>query len=90
MPDVNKAPEDVNLGISDFDVIQEAAAEGMEQMGATDQVQDEAVENALEELDAEIGVEIDNALPSARKGAIDKLERELQVLKQDEQSPLEK
>ncbi len=82
MPDITKALEDIDLGISDFDVTQEVAAEGMESMGASDQIPDEAVEKALEEVDAEIRVETDNALPSAGKGKVEDLERELQELKQ--------
>ncbi len=84
MPDMTKALEDIDLGISDFDVTQEVAAEGMESLGATDQIPDEAVENALQEVDAEIRVETDTALPSAGTSPIDDLERELQALKQSE------
>ncbi len=82
MPDITKALEDIDLGISEFDVTQEVAAEGMEQMGTADQIPDEAVEKALEEVDAEIREETHNALPSAGIGAIDELDRELQALKQ--------
>ncbi len=90
MPDITKALEDIDLGISDFDVTQEVAAEGMEQLGTADQVPDEAVEKALEEVDAEIRVETDNALPSAGMGAMDDLERELQALKQGERAESDK
>ncbi len=82
MPDITKSLEDIDLGISNFDITQEVAAEGMEQLGATDQIPDEDVEKALEEVDAEIEVETENALPSAGKAPMDELERELQSLKQ--------
>ena len=82
MPDITKSLEDIDLGISNFDITQEVAAEGMEQLGATDQIPDEDVEKALEEVDAEIEVETENALPSAGKAPTDELERELQSLKQ--------
>jgi hypothetical protein len=82
MPDITKSLEDIDLGISNFDITQEVAAEGMEQLGATDQIPDEDVEKALEEVDAEIEVETENALPTAGKAPMDELERELQSLKQ--------
>jgi hypothetical protein len=82
MPDITKSLEDIDLGISNLDITQEVAAEGMEQLGATDQIPDEVVDKALEEVDAEIEVETENALPSAGKAATDELERELQSLKQ--------
>ncbi|OLS15111.1 MAG: charged multivesicular body protein 4 [Promethearchaeota archaeon CR_4] len=89
-PEISEVLEKIDLGISDFDVIQEVASEGMEQLGATDQVSDEAVEKALEEVDAEIEVETENALPSASKGALDELVRGLQDLKQSERSDIKR
>ncbi len=84
-PEISQLVEKIDLNISDFDVTQEVAAEGMENLGSTDQITDNAVDKALEEVDAEISAETGTALPSAGSGKISELEKEIQKLKQNEQ-----
>src|SRR5271157_1091060 len=40
-PEISQIISQIDLGISDFDATQEVAAEGMEDMGATDQISDD-------------------------------------------------
>lgn len=84
-PEISQIISQIDLGISDFDATQEVAMEGMEDMNATDQISDDAVDLALEEVDAEIMAETGTALPSAGSGKIGELEKEIQKLKQGDQ-----
>ncbi len=84
-PEISQLVEKIDLNISDFDVTQEVASEGMENLGSTDQISDAALDKALEEVDAEISAETGTALPSAGAGKISELEKEIQKLKQNEQ-----
>jgi|SRR5271157_3604522 len=84
-PEISQIISQIDLGISDFDATQEVAAEGMEDMGATDQISDDQVDLALDEVDAEIMAETGTQLPSAGSGKISDLEKEIQKLKQQDQ-----
>ncbi len=84
-PEISQLVEKIDINISDFDVTQEVASEGMENLGSTDQISDATLDKALEEVDAEISAETGTALPSAGAGKISELEKEIQKLKQNEQ-----
>ncbi|MHA1728793.1 MAG: Snf7 family protein [Promethearchaeota archaeon] len=80
-PQISELVEQIDLGIQDFDVVQEMTEDGLEGMNVSE-VNDEDVETALAEIDSEISVETGSALPTAGDGKITELEKEIQRLKE--------
>lgn len=80
-PQISELVEQIDLGIQDFDVIQEMTEEGFQSMEVS-AVTEKDVDSALAEIDSEISVETGQALPSAGDGKISDLEKEIQRLKE--------
>jgi hypothetical protein len=84
IPQLTDMMSNIDLDISDFEVSQDIAQEGMEDIAMDVEVNDDAVDNVLGEIDAEIQVETGGALPiAASSEKIKELEDELQRLKSD-------
>ncbi|GAF68373.1 unnamed protein product [marine sediment metagenome] len=82
-PQISELVEKIDIGIQDFDVVQEMTEDGLESMQVSE-VTEEDVDAALAEVDSEISVETGQALPSAAEGEgkISDLEKEIQRLKE--------
>jgi TolA-binding protein len=85
IPEISDSIAKIDLGIGDFEGIEEVAMDGMEDMGTTDQVSDDAVNLALEEVDAEIMADSSSKLPSPGSGKISDLEKEIEKLRHNDQ-----
>jgi len=87
IPQISDMMKDVQLDIEDFEVTQEITTEGMTDLNLDTAVSDDQVNNVLQEIDAEIGVETGVSLPTAAgsDGKIKELEDELNRLKSQEQ-----
>ena len=84
IPQLTEMMSNIDLDISDFEVSQEIAQEGMSDITMDVEITDNAVDNVLGEIDAEIQVETGGALPvAASSEKIKELEDELQRLKSD-------
>jgi hypothetical protein len=83
-PQINELIEEIDLGMQDFDVMQEMTASGMEAMQVSTEVTDADIDKALQEVDAEISIETGEALPSAvGDSKITDLEKEIKRLKEN-------
>ena len=81
-PQISQLVEQIDMGIQDFDVVQEMTESGLESMNATGEVTDNELDEALAEVDSEISVETGQALPSAEGNKISELEKEIKRLKE--------
>ena len=85
IPQLSEMMNSIDMDISDFEVTQEIATDGMENINVDLEINDEAINNVLGEIDAEIGVETGMALPVAGSNErIKELEEELNRLKSQE------
>ena len=86
IPQITELMSSINMDIEDFEVTQEIASDGMNDMSLDVAVTDKTVDSFLAEVDAEIGIETGVALPSASGGdtKIKDLEDELNRLKSNE------
>jgi hypothetical protein len=83
-PQINELIDEIDLGMQDFDVMQEMTASGMEAMQVSTEVTDKDIDKALQEVDAEISIETGEALPSAvGDSKISDLEKEIKRLKEN-------
>ena len=83
-PQINELIDEIDLGMQDFDVMQEMTAQGMESMQVSTEVTDKDIDKALQEVDAEISIETGEALPSAvGDSKISDLEKEIKRLKEN-------
>ncbi len=84
IPQLTEMMSSIDLDISDFEVSQEIAQEGMSDITMDTEVTEDAVDNVLGEIDAEIQVETGGALPiAASSEKIKELEDELKRLKSE-------
>lgn len=82
IPQITEMMKDINLDIEDFEVTQEITSDSMEDITLDTQVTDSQVNDLLQEIDAEINVEVGQALPSVTSNEkINELEKELNKLK---------
>jgi division protein CdvB (Snf7/Vps24/ESCRT-III family) len=81
-PQISQLVEQIDMGIQDFDVVQEMTESGLESMNATGEVTDNELDEALAEVDSEISVETGQSLPSAEGNKISELEKEIKRLKE--------
>jgi hypothetical protein len=80
-PQISEIVEQIDIGIQDFDVVQEMTEDGLTTMNVSE-VTEEDVTSALAEIDSEISVETGQALPAAGEGKISEIEKEIQRLKE--------
>lgn len=84
LPELTEVMKNLEMDVSDFEVGQEIASEGMGNVTMDTAVTDSDVKGFLGEIDAELQVEMGGALPSVvPEGKISELEKELDRLKQD-------
>ncbi|MFX1274844.1 MAG: Snf7 family protein [Promethearchaeota archaeon] len=84
LPELTEVMKNLEMDVSDFDVGQEIASEGVGNVAMETAVTDSDVKSFLGEIDAELQVEMGGALPSVvPEGRISELEKELDRLKQD-------
>ncbi len=84
LPELTEVMKNLEMDVSDFEVGQEIASEGMGNVTMDTAVTDSDVKSFLGEIDAELQVEMGGALPSVvPEGKISELEKELDRLKQD-------
>lgn len=82
IPQITEMMKNINLDIEDFEVTQEITSDTMEDMTIDTQVTDSQVDDILNEIDAEINVEVSGALPNVTSDEkISELEEELNKLK---------
>ena len=81
-PNISNLIEDIDMGIQDFDVVQEMTEDGLQAMNTSSVVTNADIDSALAEVDSEISVETGSVLPSAGDGKISELEKEIQRLKE--------
>jgi hypothetical protein len=85
VPEMDAMIKDIGIDIEDFEVSQEIASEGMEDMTVDTAINDKSVDAVLGEIGAEISVETGMALPIAEGNQkIKELEEELERLKSRE------
>jgi len=83
-PQISELIEEIDMGMQDFDVMQEMTASGMESMQVSTEVTDADIDKALQEVDAEISIETGESLPSAvGDSKISELENEIKRLKEN-------
>ena len=84
IPQLTEMMSSIDLDISDFEVSQEIAQEGMSDITMDVEITEDDVDNVLGEIDAEIQIESGGALPiAASNEKIKELEDELNRLKSD-------
>ncbi|MHA1293726.1 MAG: Snf7 family protein [Promethearchaeota archaeon] len=83
VPQLTEMMSNLDLDISDFEITQSIATEGIENINIDTEVTDDQVNNVLGEIDAEIQIETGSALPSAAGSSqkIKELEEELNRLR---------
>jgi division protein CdvB (Snf7/Vps24/ESCRT-III family) len=86
IPELTETIKDIDLAIEDFQVTEEIASDGIENITVDTAVSNEEVKNTLSEIDAEISVETGISLPTVAEGdqRITDLEKELKELKESE------
>jgi DNA-binding FrmR family transcriptional regulator len=81
-PQISELVESIDIGIQDFDVVQEMTEDGLQAMNTSSEVTEADIDSALAEVDSEISVETGQVLPTAGDGKISELEKEIQRLKE--------
>jgi len=85
LPQITEMMKNIDMDMEDFEVTQEIAAEGMENIALDSAVSDSDVKTFLNEIDSEIQVEMGSELPSVvPEGKINELEKELDRLRQND------
>ena len=85
IPEITETIKDIDIGIEDFQVTEEIAADGIENINVDTSVSDDEVKNVLGEIDAEISVETGIQLPTVSEDQrIKDLENELKELKESD------
>ena len=81
LPELTEIMKNLDMDMADFEVSQEIASEGMDNVTMDTAVKDSDVKSFLGEIDAELQVEAGSALPSVvPEGKISELEKELDRL----------